>query len=272
MAFADYSAYKTATACPAQQIDFVIDQSGATRDLMLPNDQWIRTIVPGAGVAPSTAVVPTGSTAGALDFVNGASGRVVIPSVMLNGASFNPASFLLCDRLSHQGGLSGTVTTAQTTNLPTAALTRYTSGVGVMAALSIYSSIGTTATTFTVSYTNSAGTSGRISPETRISGTNSYQASTVLPIPLAEGDIGVKSVESVTVTATTGAAGNFGVVLYKPLYVLSMMARDTQNLGTIMGAGVCGGLEELVDNACLFFITCTYSKTDLNGTLFFTEC
>lgn len=271
MAFADYSAYKTATACPSQKVDFYIAMTTSNREFMFPNDQWARMAVPSAGATPSTAVVPTSATAGALELVNGGTGRLVMSAAIANGNT-GVASIIVCDRLSHQGGLSGTVTTAQTTNLPTAALTRYTSGVGVMAGLTVYTGVGATTTTFTVSYTNSAGTSGRISPATRIGGGNTDGQSTFMPIPLAEGDVGVKSVESVTLAATTGTAGNFGVTLYKPLYVISMMARESQNLASIMGAGLNGGLEEIVDNACLFFVTCNTATPDINGALYLTEC
>ena len=76
------------------------------------------------------------------------------------------AAGIMIDLLNISGGLSGTVTTPQTTNLPTAALTRYTSGEGVMAGIIIFSTVGTTSTTITISYTNQAGTSGRTSTAT----------------------------------------------------------------------------------------------------------
>lgn len=159
-------------------------------------------------------------------------------------------SYILIDRLSHQGGLDGTLTTAQTTNLPTAALTRYTNGVGVMAAIVIYTAIGATASTFTVSYTNQAGVAGQTSVA-HIIGSSSYNAGgRLIPIPLANGDTGIRSVESVTLSATTGTAGNFGIVLFRPI---AMFAIDTLNpvVADLISGCSAGGLEPISDDACL---------------------
>ena len=41
--------------------------------------------------------------------------------------------------------------------------------------------------------------------------------SRVIPLALQDGDTGVQSVQSVTVLATTGTAGNFGIVIAKPI-------------------------------------------------------
>lgn len=130
----------------------------------------------------------------------------------------HPNYSLLIDRLSHTGGLDGTVTTAQTTNLPTAALTRYADGEGVLAALTYYDATGTTNHSITCSYTNSAGVAGRTgtlplidaTPATGFFGTFGLEGA----------DTGVRSVESVTWSVSSGTAGDVGVVLYKPLVTI----------------------------------------------------
>jgi hypothetical protein len=164
-------------------------------------------------------------------------------------------SHLVCDRLSHQGGLSGTAAGAQTTNLPTAALTRYTSGVGVFAALEIYSTVGTTATTVTASYTNESGSSGRTSPAMAFGGTNEREVGRIVVLPLQSGDVGVRSVESVTLAGTTGSVGNFGVTLFRPLAFM-----PAANIGGwnylydgVLAAGV--SIPQVVSDACLFTLT-----------------
>jgi len=149
--------------------------------------------------------------------------------------------------------LSGTVTTAQTTNLPTAALTRFTSGEGVMIGLCIWSNIGGTATTVTVSYTNQAGTPGQISTATQIGGNNIANLNgRIILIPLAAGDTGVRSVESVTLAGTTGTAGNIGVCLFKSLAIMAM--NDWQGahaIDAISTGGFVGALAEVHPDACL---------------------
>lgn len=211
------------------------------------SSEWLASPLP--GVAPTTAEAPTRATAGALGQQNGTGLRIVGMQVG-HGVS---GPIALCDRLSHQGGLVGNLNTEQTTNLPTAALTRYTDGVGVIMALEIYSNIGTTATSFTVSYTNEAGTAGQISQVMPIGGTSWREARRNIWLPLAVGDKGVRSVESVTLAATTGTAGNFGVTLFKPLVMIPMPGRQARRPDPILG-DLMGGLPEILTDACLYWL------------------
>jgi hypothetical protein len=163
---------------------------------------------------------------------------------------------MLCDRLSHQGGLDGTVTTAQTTNLPTAALTRGdTTGKGVFAGLEIYTQIGTTGTTFLVTYTNQAGTGSQVSPLVTLGNTGFREANRFIPIPLASGDNGFRSVENVDLTATTGTAGAFGITLYRPLFPI-FVAQQGGEEQLIDGLLSVAFLPEIPDDACLFLLAC----------------
>jgi hypothetical protein len=172
----------------------------------------------------------------------------------------NASMVILADRLSHQGGLSGTVTTEQTTNLATAALTRYTDGVGVMAAIEIYTQIGTTGTTVTASYTNTTPTAGRTSVATVIGGTGFREASRMIILPLQQGDVGVRSVESVTVLATTGTAGAFGITLFKPLVCFPLAVQGQQWLfDPLLNLG--GNMPEIDGDACLQWIYVSSSSS-----------
>lgn len=211
-----------------------------------------------AGAAPTTAAAPDRTTLGALGQTNGGAAvlRLLYAQMMQSagGTTPRPSSIMVADRLSQQGGLSGTVTSAQTTNLPTAALTRYTNAKNVQAALEIYATIGTTQTTVSVSYTNDAGTSGRTSPDMLLGGTGYRETSRLIPIPLAAGDTGIKSVESVTVLASTGTAGNFGVTLYRIINVIPYSLVERFMLASPLHQTGGFGLEEVVDDACLFFI------------------
>jgi hypothetical protein len=212
---------------------------------------WIGTIAPVAGVAPTTPVVPTNATVGSLGQQNGGAAALRIPGMDL---MYNGGQLWICDRLSHQAGLDATVTTAQTTNLPTAALTRYTSGTGVLMTLEIYTQIGATGTTVSASYTNQAGTAGQTSPLVTFGGTNFREIQRVFVLPFQSGDTGVRSVESVTVTATTGTAGNFGVTLVYPLVPFTSVVLQpfqSQSNGYVYLGGF---LPEILDNACLYLI------------------
>lgn len=225
---------------------------------------------PFAGAAPTTAAVPTNATTGALGELN-SSGIQRLAQMEISQR--NGGYVMVCDRLSHQGGLSGIVTTAQTTNLPTAALTRYTSGEGVFVGLEIYTQIGTTATTVSVSYTDQSGNAGNTSESCVIGSTQFREAGRMLMIPLTAGDTGVRSVQSVTVLATTGTAGNFGVTLFKPLFVVPMPAAGGQQILADSVLGLCGNMPEIVSNACLFYVYVanTTSSGVMQNTLRFIE-
>ena len=165
------------------------------------------------------------------------------------------AAGIMIDLLNINGGLNATITTPQTTNLPTAALTRYTSGEGVMAGIVIFTQIGNSAGSIVISYTNSAGTSGRTSTAISFGQAPFREANIFIPIPLQAGDTGVKSIQSVTVTATTGTAGNFGVCLYKPLAMISFENTTGQApLDAVSSGCIIGSLCEIQPNACLTFI------------------
>ena len=122
-------------------------------------------------------------------------------------------SFLLFDRLGHNGGLSGTVTTAQTVNgtIP-ASRNAATDGSDVEWWLEWYTDTGSTAVTATVTYTNQSDVGSRTCT---VSLAATMRAGRMLPIqPTTAGDM-IKSIQSVTLSATTGTAGSFGVTLTK---------------------------------------------------------
>lgn len=275
MAFADYAAYKAAleSSSAFQGVLPKIANSAIAAGAARVMDGFTGTVP--AGTTPTTAAVPSRTITGAFGQQNGSSGRLVVcgGDVAISAtASTTAGMVIIADRLSHQGGLSGTVTTAQTTNLPTAALTRYTSGEGVMAALTIYTQIGTTATTVTASYTNQSGTAGQITAAVQLGGSGYREVQRMILLPLAAGDTGVRSVESVTVLATTGTAGNFGVTLFKPIAAFPF-STNAQSVQSYVGGGLLGGLEEIIDDACLFPMLIS-AVTSVSGTIIpiFAEC
>jgi hypothetical protein len=221
---------------------------------------WITA--PLGASAPTTAEAPTRASTGAIGQRNGGADALRLVRLLVHpqgGAGLQCASFLV-DRLSHQGGLSGIVTTEQTANLPTAALTRYTTGEDVFAAVEIHSTIGTTATTATLNYTNQAGTAGRTSPPFVIGGAGFRENNRFIRVPLQQGDTGVRSVQGITLAASTGTAGAFGIVLYKQLLSIPSLLSDYQlDFNPLLGLG--GMFPEIVDDACLHFLVRTTSAS-----------
>ena len=201
--------------------------------------------VGGSGALPGAVNVPDNTTRGGLMHSNPTGGREkwLLGNGIVAGAA---GALLIYDRLLHNSGLSGTLTTAQTVG---GTLTRNTSGEGNQIWVEIYTLIGTTATTITASYTNQAGVSGRTTKPVAIGGTGNREGERLLPLPLQDGDTGVQAVASVTLAASTITAGNFGVTVVKPM-----------GLGIIPAAGtgywrdyVSGlpGLPKIDIDACL---------------------
>lgn len=176
----------------------------------------------GRFVSPTTVAVPVANSLGSVRYKEAASGTrlYVLSAAMGQPDPFvdpSPGAIYFYDRLLHIGGLDGTLTSAQTVG---GTLTRNTGGVGNRIYYEIYSALGTTETTITASYTNQDGTSGRTTRPAHVGGTaefapnDFYQAWELM---LQAGDTGVQSVEDVTLAASTGTAGLFGIAVVRPI-------------------------------------------------------
>lgn len=261
MALADFAAYKSALM---QFGDFGVQMPAQSATGLLPAMPMWKEVCLDA--APGAAAVPAQNTG--LNQADGA-GRLTLMglegSILTVGSSFSAAAdsavvawALLYDRLSHQSGLSGTSTSAQTTNLATAALTRYTSGVGVMMAYQIYTTIGSTVTSVTVSYTNEAGTSGRTSLSTPIGGASLLRSAGLVRFMQGQsGDRGVRAIASATLAASTTTAGDWGVFLLRPIALIPLGLGYTADAMS----GLIGGMEEILPGACLSMLVTSAAGT-----------
>lgn len=173
---------------------------------------------------------------------------------------------MLYDRLVETGGLSGTVTTAQTVNsasLPA----RNTTGAGCELWLEVYTALGATPSpTVTASYTNQAGTSGRTA--TLVGGIPaSLAANSSLQFTLQAGDTGVQSVQSVTSTTSTGTAGSFGVTIRQPLGVVGVPGGSSSSANGFSLGYVETGLVQVPDAACIevLIVPAATSSGTMNG-------
>jgi hypothetical protein len=188
---------------------------------------WTYDGMPAGGAVPTVAAIPDLTTTGAIPFTAATGGR----DLHLIGASITPTTagvFLLYDRLFHIGGLSGTSTAAQTVQGSPAspALTRNTGGAGNMAWYEIYTIVGTSAAVMTMNYTNQAGTSGQTST-INIGTTGFREVTRAQRIQLAAGDTGIRAINTVTLSTTTGTVGNFGITIAQPLAWIPVGAAGT---------------------------------------------
>lgn len=232
---------------------------------------WRATGQPGQGAIPTGAASCNNTLLGALQFTQQTSPATSYIGI-LEGLCSNAGTTLeLHDRLMHMGGLSGTLTTAQTVNLDlhaNIASANLAARIGdpnysdVQWWLEWYTDTGGTAVTATVAVTYNDGTSGNL---TGVSLAATRRASFMVPlnglIPAAAAGKYIRDVDTVTLSATTGTAGNFGVTatryraaLYKPV----ANARFTADW-----AGL--GLPEIPNETCLFPIQIT--STTSTGTV-----
>lgn len=213
------------------------------------------------GAIPGAAAVPDSTTLGAqAAFTNpGGADKTYLDDMSVSCT--NAGRVILVDRLIHNGNLSGTVTTAQAVNTPALPATRAgnTTGVGLEWYLEWYTDTGATAVTATVTYTNQAGTAGRT---TTVSLTATMRAGRILPITPQAGDTAIQSIQSVTLSATTGTAGAFGVSCYRRLKDFTV---PTANVGVDTTAN----LVEIINSACLaVLVECSTTTTgDVRGVM-----
>lgn len=204
-----------------------------------------------SGGEPPAAAAPTPGLAGAaltsytgqIPFTNPTSGNTYLYGYDVSnsspGASATGANFV-ADRLWHNSGIVVTTTTAQTINSvawPARDLDASTDGRGVMVGLewSVASTNPGAITNCTMSYTNSAGTAGRTATITSIPATTA--ANTFMMFELQVGDVGVRSIQSVTL-GTSLVTGTVHLVAFRIIDMLCTRAAGIASQGS--GAVVNG--------------------------------
>lgn len=175
------------------------------------------------------ATAPSRSTSGALNSYAQAPGigqHQILQAVheVTNNTSdiVKPSLFMFMDLLYESASVLMNTTSTQT--LGTAALTRYTSGLGVfmMSVGTVVSNNNTV--TATVTYTNSAGTGSRTTTIAHNGNAGQGQYMTKPPfqawpfVTPQSGDIGVRSIQSVAWNSALGT-GEMAMTLVKPLAV-----------------------------------------------------
>lgn len=160
----------------------------------------------------------------------------------------SPGSLLMFDRVWSCSGFSSAVLTAQAvTSFPT--LVRPDAdGSGLEIWVECYTATGATASNVTVSYTNSANVAGRTTIST--AHITSMPANRMYRLPLQAGDRGVKSIQSITFSASTATAGVIGLTLLKRI---ACIPAPIVNVNNVMDFAALG-LPVIQDNAALQLI------------------
>ena len=211
---------------------------------------WYSTIL-GVGLPPAAAAFTNAPGGAVLNSASVGAIPLVLPagddakyiaSLYFTTATSVSGFFLLSDLLVAAGNIPSNSTAATTVN--TAALTRYTDGVGVCPILYITTATGANATNITVTYTGdvngAAQTTGAIALHASYRAAHSFAptgcwtdystpgTSLEFRLPLASGDSGALSVDTVQFSAATASAGRLAALLHKPLMLVQKISIATR--------------------------------------------
>jgi len=239
-----------------------------------PASLWALGGNPGAGAFDTTlnGVVLNSTSAlvnGQIPRYNPASGNAHL--ARLTASATQAGGLWLMDRIWHNGGFTITSTGAQAITSPTWPSrcptsgtddTPATTGHGVLLALEVSAATGAGTPTITISYTNQAGTAGRTATNVLATVASSAIGATYF-IGLQAGDTGVRSVQSLTLSATW-TSGTVNLVAYRPLAYLELPVAATPNSID----AITGGLPRLYDGTVpwLVFQPNTTTATNVSGT------
>lgn len=223
---------------------------------------WKAAGLPVAGANPplfsaGSGYVPTAATAGAWSYTNPTSpAKKYIAQVEAIGTVVG--TIIVYDRLWACSGFSSVTTTAQSITTPGTITARDAiggnAGVGVEVWGEVYTAPGATAATWTVSYTNAAGTAGQ-------SATYAHPASAEVVgqmVPFVMPTAGVQSVQSFTASVSSGTAGDIGITLLRRIAKIPI---TTANIGQVLDY-VSLGLPQVFDNSCIALqVQCSATTT-----------
>lgn len=203
---------------------------------------------PAQPAIPGAAALCDRTTPGALELpaVNGANTRYIDAFSLL---STTAGQVRFVDRVIHNGNLNGTVITAQAVNTP--ALPARAPALACDWFIEVYTDLGATGVNATVALTYTDATTANIV----VAVPATARAGRMLPIAPTTGKV-IASVQSVTLSATTGAVGAFGITAQQEIGVNATVI--AANLGDKDAAMVL----PIPADACLALcVDCSTSNT-----------
>lgn len=229
---------------------------------------WRATGQPAQGAIPAAAAVCNNALLGCIPFPNQTDPVTSYLGRLSALAANAGVSLEIYDRLMHMGGLNGTLTTAQTvgvdisTNL---AASNMAARIGaadysdVLWWLEWYTDTGATGVNCTVNVTYNDATAANLTvlalPAT-VRASRLFALNPLIPVADA-GRGGIRSVNNLTLAATTGTAGSFGVTATRWLtdaYLPLANNRHPLNWADL-------GLERVHNSACLMLAQAVNATT-----------
>lgn len=227
--------------------------------------------IPGPAVTPSPGISGAALTTynGQIPFTNPVSGTSYLARFVALSSN-QPGQLMLVDRLWHNSGVSLTSTASQTVNsvaFPARDENGTTNGAGVLIGFEIRATTGAGTPTITVTYTNSDNVGSKTGTNI-IATTASSIAGSFYPIGLASGDKGVRSIQSIQLSATW-TSGFAGLVAYRILSVLQCGAPGISSAVDV----ITGGMPQMFNNTVpyLIFVPSVNTSTAVNGSITVTQ-
>lgn len=189
-------------------------------------------------------------------------------------ATTAPCVLMLVDLLGFYPITTVTTTGAQTLN-NSVGLSRYTDGAGVQAFLTPSTVMGAATPSLSIGYTNSAGTASRATPATLPIGNTAAAVTSIVYsgtgsgkfgpfMPLQAGDAGIRSVQSVNLSASY-VSGVLNLVLCKPLMTLPITTLGVTAERDLVNQFM--SMPKIYDDACLSWIMLAGAATPVASPL-----
>jgi hypothetical protein len=230
---------------------------------------WRATGQPAQAAIPTTAAIPTNATTGAMGFTNQTAPATSYLAWLWATSSNSATTLEIHDRVAHLGGLVLNVTTSQTVtglNLSTLGLAADRRGDANYSDLQwwleVYADGGATASNATINVTYNDASTGNL---TVVAVGGTIRAGMMFPltplIPSADQGKFILGINSVILSASTGAAGNFGFTCTRPRSLLTLPLANKSEPADWAQLG----LPEVANNSCLQAVV--LPTTNTSGTL-----
>jgi hypothetical protein len=219
-----------------------------------------------AGVALTST---GGLVAGQVPFYNPASGNTYLSRFSANATI--AGTLILADRLWHNGGFTITSTGSQTVTsaaFPARDLDGSTNGRGVFIGVEISVAVTTNAPTLTMTYVNSTNTGGSRTSTNLLATTSTNVAGSFYMMGLQSGDVGVRQVSTLTLSASW-VTGTMNMVAYRPIAYLPLTGAFIPNAIDALTSG----MPRLFDGTVPFFIfiPSTTTTSNISGNISYTQ-
>ena len=228
---------------------------------------WRAAGQPGQGAIPTAAATCNNALTGAMNFTQQTAPATSYGAWANAVCSNSAVTIEIHDRLMQMGGLVGNVVTAQTANLNLDGVTADNmverkgdaNFSDVQWWAEWYTDTGATASNATVAVTYNDGTTGNL---TTFAAGGTVRAGRMIPlnnlIPAAAAGKFIRAIGTVTLSASTGTAGNFGFTCTRPRMTMPLNVANKMEVFDWAQLG----LPEIFNSSCLALIElCSTTST-----------